>query len=119
VFCYHELELVVTDGRRFGTEFGTEPPAKMSVYKWHKLFNRTGRVKANALISDESLNERHLERLLFAVQENQLACTINSVSNSEKSVDIESHKRKPNSPRKTKRLATYFVATLYPNFTFC
>jgi len=56
---YHESERVVTEGWRFGTEFGTEPPAKISVYKWYKLFNRNGRIKAKALISDQSLNERH------------------------------------------------------------
>jgi len=28
---------------------------------------------------------------------------------------FKSHKRKPNSPSKTKRLATYFVAMLYQN----
>ena len=52
------IGILVTEGGRFGTEIGTEPPAKISINTWHKLFNRTGRIRANAMISDQSLNER-------------------------------------------------------------
>jgi hypothetical protein len=42
VLRFHESRSAVTVQRRFRTTFGREPPTKISVYKWEKLFDQTG-----------------------------------------------------------------------------
>jgi hypothetical protein len=71
------LRFVVTVQRRFRTVFGREPPTKMSVYKWYKLFDQTGCIckgeKGKAPRDDQSLNLRWIQfvQLSFAVHTNQ------------------------------------------------
>jgi len=117
VFWYHESEFAVTEGGIFGTEFGTEPPAKISINTWHKLFNKTGRIRAKALISNQSLNERKDIMSGFYFQSKEPSLRAQSTVHQILKIHFifKSHKRKHNSPSTTKRLATYFVATLYQN----
>jgi hypothetical protein len=44
VLWFHESRSAVTVQWRFRTVFGREPPTKMSIYKWCKLFDHTARI---------------------------------------------------------------------------
>jgi len=62
VIWYYHSKYVVTV-RRLRKTYGKKPPAKMSNYKWHKLFLHTGCIRESTRLSKRPLTEAEVNEV--------------------------------------------------------